>query len=164
MLDKKNIRSALGKMPCADAKQRKCSGGCGELPQTAPLANAFVPFQSNSPEQYPIEKGLIRGTLFPGLDLPYLGMVNTQEKGDHGLAELQALAFAMNELALYLDTHPDDRDAAALFESYAALYRDGVARYQCEHGPLYRISSVADGEYRWTKGPWPWEICANKEG
>ncbi len=49
--------------------------------------------------------GLIRGTLFPGLDLPFMGMVNNTEKSDTPMHELQALAFAIQELALYLDTH-----------------------------------------------------------
>ena len=53
--------------------------GLGTLPARAPLANPYVPFQDENPMQYEAKKGLIRGTLFPGLDLPFLGMVNTQE-------------------------------------------------------------------------------------
>ena len=142
----------------------ECEGWKGTLPACAPLANPYVPFQNPAPERYTAEKGLIRGTLFPGLDLPYLGMVNEQEKGDTGLAELQALAFAINELALYLDTHESDAEAAELLQSSASLYQSGVAEYQKEHGPLYQVFSVQDGAYQWTKGPWPWELSANKEG
>lgn len=136
----------------------------GRLPASAPLANAFVPFQNNNPEKFTLGKALIRGTLFPGLELPYLGMVNTQEKGDCGLAELQALAFALNELALYLDTHEDDTEAKELFCSYSELYQRGVETYQKEHGPLYQLFSVRDGVYEWPNAPWPWEYCANMEG
>ena len=46
----------------------------GYLPQNAPLANPYVPFQDNNPKQYTAKKGLIRGTLFPGLDLPFMGL------------------------------------------------------------------------------------------
>ena len=77
----------------------------GRLPTVAPLANAFVPFQEEKPPRYEARKGLIRGTLFPGLDLPFLGMVNQKEKPVTPLSELQALGFAIQELALYLDTH-----------------------------------------------------------
>ena len=42
----------------------------GRLPAMAPLANPYVPFQLENPPQYEAQKGLVRGTLFPGLDLP----------------------------------------------------------------------------------------------
>ena len=145
---------------------RSCSGSprqmhTGEFPEHALLANPYVPFQKMNPEQYPRQKALIRGTLFPGLDLPYLGMVNTMEKGDSGLAELQALDFAINELGLYLDTHPDDAEVIELFRSYADLYRKGVAEYEKCHGPLKRMDAVRDGKFCWRKSPWPWEFAAN---
>ena len=50
----------------------------GVLPELAPLANPYVPFQQENPKQYTAKRGLIRGTLFPGLDLPFMGMVNTK--------------------------------------------------------------------------------------
>ena len=133
----------------------------GKLPEQAPLANPYVPFQNQEPERYTARRGLIRGTLFPGLDLPYLGMVNTMEKGDSGLAELQALAFAINELALYLDTHSDDREAIELMESYEELYKGGVMEYQKKCGPLYQKNGASNGKYQWNLGPWPWEYDAN---
>ena len=147
-----------------DNKQETRDSGLGELPALAPLANPYVPFQFENPERYTARKGLIRGTLFPGLDLPFLGMVNNEEKGDQGLAELQALGFAINELALYLDTHEEDMEAAELYQSYVELYQKGLAEYQKTHGPLRRMDAVRDGRYVWTKGPWPWEYAANEEG
>ena len=35
------------------------------------------------------------------------------------MTQLMALEFAVIELGMYLDTHPDDREAAALFRDYA---------------------------------------------
>lgn len=141
----------------------ECSDREGELPCCAPLANPYVPFQRENPEKYTPEKGLIRGTLFPGLDLPYLGKVNTVEKGSTGLAELQALAFALNELGLYLDTHKSDKEAVELFQAYADLYHKGFMAYQKEHGPIFQLSAVQDGAYQWTQDPWPWEFTENEE-
>lgn len=138
-----------------------CADKLGILQNPAPLANPFVPFQNKNPERYDAGKGLIRGTLFPGLDLPFMGMVNHTEKGDSGLAELQALGFAINELGLYLDTHKDDCDAAELFHSYAELYRQGLKVWQEEHGPMYQMFAAESGSYRWLDGPWPWEYAAN---
>lgn len=46
---------------------------CGMLPACAPLANPFVPFQRDDPPVYAAAVGAVRGTLFPGLDLPLRG-------------------------------------------------------------------------------------------
>ena len=94
----------------------------GRLPAMAPLANPYVPFQLENPSRYDARKGMVRGTLFPGLDLPFMGMIN-KEKPATPLTELQALGFAIQELALYLDTHRDDKEALELsfFTSENAL-------------------------------------------
>ena len=85
--------------------KKQTEGGQGRLPAMAPLANPYVPFQLENAPKYEARKGLVRGTLFPGLDLPFMGMVNQTEKPVTPLSELQALSFAVQELALYLDTH-----------------------------------------------------------
>lgn len=144
-----------------EKNSRRC---CGRLPEAAPLAVPFVPFQERNPDQYTAKWALIRGTLYPCLDLPFLGMVNTEEKSDTALHELQALHFAMHELGLYLDTHADDEEAAALFQTYAETYQRGMSRYQAECGALRQEDAVIDGEYTWTRAPWPWELAANQEG
>lgn len=136
---------------------------CGYLPSCAPLANPYVPFQRNNPARYEAPKGLIRGTLFPGLDLPFMGMVNNQELTSNPLHELQALGFAINELVLYLDTHSDDQEAAQLLESYAQLYRQGLETVRQQYGPMFNIDAVQDGKFQWLNGTWPWEYMENKE-
>lgn len=168
-MDKNTVLTGSMGIPVGGSKliyrdQNQMEDSCGTLPANAPLANPYVPFQDYDPARYDTGKALIRGTLFPGLDLPYLGMVNTKEKGDTGLAELQALAFAINELALYLDTHKTDTEAAALMQSYSELYQKGAAEYRKRRGPLYQMNGVLDGSYRWVNGPWPWEYAANMHG
>ena len=139
------------------------NGCCGILPAYAPLANPYVPFQQSGSEQYSARTGLIRGTLFPCLDLPFLGMVNTEEKSDTLMHQLQAMGFAMQELGLYLDTHADDAESAELFRQYAELYEAGMEQYQQSVGPLFQKQAVQDGVFTWNSTPWPWEYCANQE-
>ena len=141
-------------------------GRMGILPHNAYLANPYVPFQPNNPPTYAAKKGVVRGTLFPGLDLPFMGMVNDTPLGDTPLQELQTLCFALVELGEYLDTHSDDEEAFELFRSYGELYRKGKEEYERHCGPL-TLHSAADRErFAWLKGPWPWEYAANcrKEG
>ena len=137
-------------------------GGEGRLPAVAPLANPYVPFQEENPPMYEGGKGLVRGTAFPGLDLPFMGMVNSKEKNVTPLTQLQTIAFMIQELALYLDTHKDDRDALELYRAYQKMYQKCAEEYSKKCGPLTH-KLPAEGEYRWLDDPWPWEYCANKE-
>ncbi len=138
-------------------------GCCGKLPALAPLANPYVPWQPAGQEAYTAKTGLIRGTLFPCLDLPFMEMCNTEEKSDSMTHQLQALSFSIQELGLYLDTHGDDAEAAELFRQYSELYEACMTRYQESVGPLFQKQAVRDGAYRWNDTPWPWEYRANEE-
>ncbi len=137
--------------------------GCyeGRLPASAPLANPYVPFQNENPPQYEARKGLIRGTMYPGLDLPFMGMVNQQEKSNTPLHELQALGFALHELALYLDTHRDDKEALEMYRAYQKIYHDGMMQYEEDCGPMAHGMPSNRDTYAWLDDPWPWEYCKN---
>ena len=140
-----------------------CEQGKGMLSYCAPLANPYVPFQMQNPQQYQPAKGFIRGTIYPGLDLPFMGMVNTKEKTKTLKHQIQELCFAMSELGLYLDTHKTDKEAVKLFSSYKELYEELMAEYEKKYGPMTQMESVRDGVYSWTDNPWPWDIAANEE-
>ncbi len=136
--------------------------GEGRLPAKAPLANPYVPFQLENPEKYESRKALVRGTLFPGLDLPFMGMVNKNELPVTPLTELQTMAFIIQELALYLDTHRDDLEALEMYRSYQKMYEEGKSAYEKMCGPLNHLS-VGEGAYKWLDDPWPWEYAKNRE-
>lgn len=139
-------------------EQKRCEG---YLPSCAPLANPYVPFQQNNPPKYEARKALVRGTLFPGLDLPFMGMVNKNEKPCTPLTELQTMGFVIQELALYLNTHRDDQEALELYRAYQKKYGQCRMEYEKKHGPLNHMS-VTDGEYQWLNDPWPWEYAKNR--
>lgn len=145
-----------------ERKGTEISGKEGRLPGLAPLANPYVPFQLENPPKYEKNKAFVRGTLFPGLDLPFMGMVNKEDMPITPLSELQTLAFAIQELALYLDTHRDDKEAIELYQQYQRLYDEGMQKYEQMYGPLNHLSPTK-GEYKWLNDPWPWEYSRNKE-
>lgn len=147
-----------------ERKKRSSPCGLGKLPAMAPLANPYVPFQLDDPERYEARQGLVRGTLYPGLDLPFMGMVNKKPLPPTPLSELQAIGFAVQELALYLDTHRDDMEALELYQKYQQMYHDKNAEYVQRCGPLSHRNPVNKREYTWLSDPWPWEFCANREG
>lgn len=135
----------------------------GRLPAMAPLANPYVPFQLENSPKYEARKGMVRGTLFPGLDLPFMGKVNMEEKAETPMTELQALAFAVQELALYLDTHRDDKEALQLYRDYQKLYERGRMEFSKKYGPLTHTQVSESADYNWLDDPWPWEFHGNKE-
>ena len=137
--------------------------GLGLLPPMAPLATPSVPFQLDCPPVYDAPKGLSQGTLFPGLELPFMGYINKENKPMTPLMELQALAFAIQELTLYLDTHRNDKEAFALYSSYQKIYQEGKEQYEQKYGPLTQ-NCLQSGSYQWLEDPWPWEYAENKEG
>ena len=143
-------------------KKAEVAGANGRMPAMAPLANPYVPFQLENPPKYESRMGLVRGTLFPGLELPFMGMVNKNELPVTPLTELQAICFAIQELALYLDTHRDDQEALELYRSYQKMYAEGRDKYEKMCGPLNH-NSLTDGEYKWLDDPWPWEYSKNRE-
>ena len=138
------------------------NGTEGRLPAMAPLANPYVPFQIENPPRYEPKKAWVRGTLFPGLDLPFMGMVNKCDKPATPLSELQTMAFVIQELALYLDTHKDDSEALDVYRSFQKMYHDAKEAYQKQYGPLTHGTPL-DGPYRWLDDPWPWEYAGNRE-
>ena len=134
----------------------------GRLPAMAPLANPYVPFQLEGPVRYEPRTAMVRGTLYPGLDLPFMGMVNQNNLPVTPLSEVQVLAFAVQELALYLDTHPEDTEALELYRQYQQLYQKVSQAYEREKRPLNHAAPVQGDTYAWLDDPWPWEYAANK--
>ena len=140
--------------------KKKDHTGMGRLPAMAPLANPYVPFQLEDSPKYEAGKAIIRGTLYPGLDLPFMGEVNNRPLPDTPKANLQTLAFAIQELALYLDTHRDDREALEQYRAYQQMYRRCLEKHE---RPLTHAMSGQGEGYEWLDDPWPWEYGANKE-
>ena len=144
-------------------KEKEQEQGFGRLPAMAPLANPYVPFQLENPPKYEARKGLVRGTLYPGLELPFMGMVNKNELPVSPMSELQALAFAIQELALYLDTHREDTEALELYRRYQEMYQNGRNEFVKSNGPLNHGSITKGKQYEWLDDPWPWEYYRNQE-
>ncbi len=71
------------------------------------------------------------------------------------LKEIMALNFAVNDLVLYLDTHPTDSRAIRLHNEYSEKVVELTALYQEKFGPL-TVNFTSD-TWDWIDEPWPWE-------
>ena len=69
--------------------------------------------------------------------------------------QIRCLEFAITELALYLDTHPDDQKALCLHRKYCKEVKELKDKYQKVFGPL--TIHFPCNKWRWLEEPWPWE-------
>ena len=70
---------------------------------------------------------------------------------------IHALDFALLELNLFLDTHPENGEALA---EYVALRKKREAlleEYRMNVGPIPSYSAGGRNGWNWVEGPWPWE-------
>ena len=142
-----------------DNKAMRAESGTGSLPNGcyAPLAFPYVPMQKNDPERYSQQDALRAGTLFPGLDLPFMNLVNKPADLSTPLCELMAMDFVIRELNLYLDTHPDDREAFETLQKCIRLSAEGRRRYVEQYGPVSLRDLESSDVYDWLNAPWPWQ-------
>lgn len=69
-----------------------------------------------------------------------------------------AYAFALWEMTLFLDTHPDNTCALEKFKEFRFERDRLIAEYEEQYGPYVLTSDRVDGEcWTWVHGPWPWE-------
>lgn len=141
-----------------------CTYKEGPLPCCAPLAVPMVPMQQSAQPAYDSAEALVKGTLFPGLDLPFMDYVATGTLPNTPLAELMALDFVTQELALYLDTHPDDKEAFETWKCCTELAAQGRQRYVELYGPVTRDETAMFDCWVWPEDPWPWDLAREKGG
>ncbi len=134
----------------------------GTLPAGAPLAAAYVPMQRSASPAYEANEALSRGTLFPGLDLPFMNIVNNDLKCTP-MTEMMAIDFVADELELYLDTHSADSEAFAMYQTFLALKEEARKRYVKMCGPICQTDLLGMNSYSWLNNPWPWDYQPQME-
>ena len=140
-----------------------CGADQGSLPGCcASLAFPFIAMQGPNPVRLSRMEALQTGTLFPGLDLPFKAAIQAKTKmANTALVELMALDFAVDELGLYLTTHPEDQEALQLYWSYIKLSEEGREKYKKTYGPLLQTDLTPEDGFAWLQDPWPWDKGGN---
>ncbi|MBQ9942498.1 MAG: spore coat protein CotJB [Christensenellaceae bacterium] len=76
------------------------------------------------------------------------------------LRRLQVCDFVLIELQLYLDGHPTDREALAMYTRYKTMRCQAAEEYTRAYGPIDPLDFCGGERWNWVDGPWPGE----KEG
>ena len=73
------------------------------------------------------------------------------------LKKVMEADFAAYDLQLYLDTHPEDGKALAMYTDVVRRARDAREAFEAAYGPLSPESAAGKKEWTWIKSPWPWD-------
>ncbi|MFA5675529.1 MAG: spore coat protein CotJB [Christensenellales bacterium] len=77
------------------------------------------------------------------------------------LRELTAMDFYTVDLQLYLNTHPNDREALAKYNAVAEKANALRREYETMFGPLNSFRSTSKYPWQWIDDPWPWQYQFN---
>ncbi|HHX17585.1 MAG TPA: spore coat protein CotJB [Clostridium sp.] len=80
---------------------------------------------------------------------------------DELLKQLTALDFMAVDLQLYLDTHPNDREALCRYNTIVAQAAMLRSMFERIYGPLCSYRSASQYPWQWINNPWPWNYSFN---
>ena len=86
--------------------------------------------------------------------------VNGRMTWEQLLNRINQVSFAVDEMILFLDTHPDNEEARAYFEEKSALRNEALEEYAKLYGPLTidTANDTCSRSWEWVQQPWPWEL------
>lgn len=107
----------------------------------------------------PVE-GFNRGNMFNDLYEPYKNhyyKVMVKGERDSLLLNIQILQFALNDLNIYLDLYPKDKECINLFNKYNSELQKYKNAFENKYGPITVDGIKYQNEFTWIKNPWPWD-------
>ena len=76
------------------------------------------------------------------------------------LFDISTVSFLVLDMALYLDTHPYDRDALEYFNHYSHVRSSMLKEFANKYYPLTLDSAEDCKEWKWALASAPWEgVC-----
>lgn len=85
---------------------------------------------------------------------------NKIESREKLLRKIMEYKFYVNDLTLYLDTHPNDKKALAMHNEYVRKLKDVTKEFEEKYGPL-TIETVMES-WEWAQDLWPWQRGFNR--
>jgi len=75
------------------------------------------------------------------------------------MLKLQQLGFTLDDLQIYLDTHPYDGNAIERYNATATEYQNLAAQYSTKFTPLSEdMPSNREDEWAWGLDDYPWDF------
>lgn len=75
------------------------------------------------------------------------------------LERINEASFAVDDVKLFLDTHPCDQEAMEYFEKYSQMRNEALKEYAKYYGPLTVDTAIyaSKEHWSWIDEPWPWQ-------
>lgn len=74
------------------------------------------------------------------------------------MRKIQETGFALYDLTLFLDTHPQNQMALDYFTDVQKNHTELQAEYEMMYGPLTAFDTNTEHGWTWIRDPWPWEL------
>ena len=123
----------------------------------------YINQQPNNTQQlYDPTQGLTKGNLFANLYEPYKNYkpekLNPESEKEALMLQLMQYKFALKDLNLYLDTHPNDTEIITLYNKYLSIEKQICNNYENMYGPITTDTpNMTSNNFNWINSPWPWE-------
>lgn len=72
------------------------------------------------------------------------------------MKQIASLDFAIIELHIFLNTHPDDVVATQKMDEYIEESNKLRAEYEEKYGPI-QATDINSNQWAWISNPWPWD-------
>lgn len=109
--------------------------------------------------------GYLKGNMFNSLYNNYKNykpakLIPNNEQAEK-LLNLNQLSFALHDIRLYLDIHPEDRKMLNLFNEYSIKVNDAMNDYESSFGPIRCYTPSDSNLFSWEAYSFPWEMEEN---
>lgn len=105
-------------------------------------------------------EGFNKGNMFSEMYSRYKNHVyklKVTNDRDMLLYKIQMYNFAMKDMNLYLDIHPNDKKMLNNFQEYKKMYNELKNKYENVYAPLCVKDVVSSDKWTWIDNPWPWD-------
>ncbi len=117
--------------------------------------------QESKPKLVSVEEGFLRGNLFAKEYKPYKNYqyrkIQAKTKREELLLKIMELSFAINDLNLYLDLHPEDTKMLKKFNELVEHACKYEMEYIKNYGDIEVVDNTSEVKFEWICNPWPWD-------
>ena len=73
------------------------------------------------------------------------------------MLEIQQVHLVLEDIILFLDTHPTDATALNYYDHFKQLNDQLMEEYTMQFGPITADNVNVTNSWAWVETPWPWE-------
>ena len=113
-----------------------------------------------SPNLFNPYEGYLKGNAFKDEYMPYkdykVAKININSEKEEMMINIGEYSFMMHDLNLYLDVHPNDREALKVFMEYRQKVNELITNYERKYGPITTSGIKNNVPFEWVTSNWPW--------